>query len=788
MGKTALVLCCAMALCGPALAAGPPDWWDQHWQWRLVVEVVPASRRAGLNTARLELGDQGRLCQPDGRDVRVVSSAGALVPHRVEVEQGRGLAVLFELSGDLTRYYVYYGNPAAPKAESAWKEQLGGLTLETRPLNSTVTSPSGLLKEVQSKTVPYGKKPWGQIWDLENPFGPDDRYLSIYEGTLYLPETGRYVFAVNADDVGYFAVQGLANPMCWRRPGEMSQNWIDPRQPRGHRAISAKKGIYRISFYQAENWGGQFAALGWQTPSSKQIVAVPPEAFVRYVPAEVIGREERTGKLSAFFSVRLLHNLQFNSQRVLFPLLRVESRMTQRQKAAGLQDGWRFADGSTAAGAVVERYFRPAPQQTVTLTVSARDGSRATITRTVRVGGTRVLPMTVHLQVQGTGALVARDRPVQLRILALCEGTDELTYRLETVVAAGDGPPAVRSSRPLRLKPVPVGQASAGSGAAGVSGRRSRRPGRARAAPPEPAAQPWSEVVETFEAAAAQTRVRVRLSFLGVEIVSRKVAILGTDTDVPGLHFDASENLRDADGSLVVLRVADLRREGAPERVPYDPATGVVNVLVLDQMLGGPAGQSPETNFVGYLARLLEARYPGLDFQCRRSAPPPEADALPAAGFLHLQRLLATSRPNLVLLVLPPESVVNGVPLKEFRDYLTASLDQILARTRAEAVVVTPPPVPLAPDSSAAYARAAKEVGLRKGLPVVDLYSRFLLMENWIGLFQSLEGRYPSYSLYPNERGQEEVAEAVYAAVVEHLDGVLSAGSRRFASRSGRAR
>ena len=44
---------------------------------------------------------------------------------------------------------------------------------------------------------------------------------------------------------------------------------------------------------------------------------------------------------------------------------------------------------------------------------------------------------------------------------------------------------------------------------------------------------------------------------------------------------------------------------------------------------------------------------------------------------------------------------------------LTACVDQVHARSRAEVIIVTPPPMPGRPDASRPYARAAKQVGLR---------------------------------------------------------------------------
>ena len=79
------------------------------------------------------------------------------------------------------------------------------------------------------------------------------------------------------------------------------------------------------------------------------------------------------------------------------------------------------------------------------------------------------------------------------------------------------------------------------------------------------------------------------------------------------------------------------------------------------------------------------------------------------------------------------------------------------------------------------YAQAAKRVGLQAGVPVVDLYSRFLLTEGWEELFRPEGDRHPSYLLYPNRIGQELIGREIYAAVMENYHRELSAGNRKAA-------
>lgn len=749
-----LAVCAGLAALGAraAVAAGPDDWWDSQWQYRLTVEVVEAARRGGINTALLNLAEQGQLCRPDGRDVRVMALGGRPVPHCVRVRDNKTLDVLFRVPDDSDRFRIYYGNPLAEKAEGQWDESLGGLLLETRPVDRPVNSPNEIPGAVRRYTRTFGSKPWEQIWDLQNPFGRNDLYMSIYKGTLYCPETGQYLFAINADDVAFFSIEELADPMCWRGPGVPSMGWHDPQNPRATREVSAQKGVYHVRYYHVENYGSQLAKLGWRTPSSDTIITVPKEAFVRYLPAEILAREEQGRILSPFFVARHRYNLRVNGLEPGFPAYRFETRMSPESRAAGLQYLWDFGDGSTASGPVVEHMFSGAESRQVTLTVRDADGGEARLARPVTppVGSAREARLRLHVhadsQLMGSGA------PLRLHVLALGQGAAEQPFELVTSAVRGRGP-----GREERTRSFPLLLAA---GSPDVQGER-------------------AEVQETYPSTRGNLRITVRALLRGVEVALEKMAVLRTDGPLTGLHLDRAQNLRDQENSLVVLRLAAAHRSEATPRRICEPKTGAVTIVAFDEMLGGPPGRSGQTNYGEALRGLLAARYPELAFTFRRSGPEGGAECSPLERFLHLSRSMGRSRINVALLVCQPQSVINGVPVGEFEKCLSASVDQVLKCSRAEVIVLTPPPVPGSPEAARPYARAAKRVGLRKGVPVVDLYSRFLLMEDWEGLFQPGTGRYPSFRLYPNERGQERIAREVYAAFIENFHRDVSAGMRK---------
>lgn len=761
MKKGLPYLRCLLALCAavvglaadgpsaaPPQATGQEHWWDAHWSYRLTVEVVEPSRRRGINTASLNLGEQSQFCRPDGRDVRVLRGDDRPVPHRVRVQDNKTLEVLFQAPDDCSLFRVYYGNPAAETAEADWKQNLGGLFLETRPIGEPLSRPEDIPGAVQHYTAVFGRKPWGQISDVANPFGRNDLYMSIYKGTLYCPETGDYVFAVNADDMAFFGIEELASPLCWRSPGSPSMSWHDPNNPRAVRKLTVRKGIYHISYYHVQNFGAALARLGWQTPSSDTIVTVPPEAFVQYIPAEIASREALGQALSPFFVTTHLYSLKVNGLEPGFPVYRFESRMPAGQGGSGVEFRWDFGDGMGASGPTADHEFGRAESYEVAMTVKNANGGEAIVKRPVTPAAQPVKEMTLQLQVQAGRGLIGPASPLQLRIMAVGSGAAEHDFDLVTT-AGGVGGQEQTARQSLHI---------------------------ARNARPQ--GQQWTEVDEFYPPNGGDLRVKVEALLHGVRVVGEDVAVLATDGPLTGLHLDKSQNLRDEEGALVVLRLADTMRRTAPLRRLCETKSGTVSMLVFDEMLGGPPGQFGPGEYTNLLAAFLSARYPEIAFKCERLAGGDEAEPLPMQSFVHVYHAMARARPNLVLLVCQPQSVINGVPMEDFEKYLEASLDQILARSRAEAILVAPPPVPGSPEMARPYAAAVKRVGLRKGIPVVDLYSRFLLLSGWESLFGQNVGREPSFLLYPNEQGQEMIAEEIGATVLENFHEELSAAVR----------
>jgi len=758
--KALLVLMLPLACGVQAGGSGGWQWWNENWNYRLIVAVVPAGQRGGIEVAHVNLAEQSELCRPDGRDVRVLDSQGRIVPHDVRLRDNKTLDVHFFLPADVQTFYVYYGNPNAETVDYEWPATSGGgLTLETRPIGASAARADQIGEWLEKFPSVFRKQPWGQVYDLENPFGRDDLYMSIYEGVIYCPEDGQYVFAVKADDVASFEIEGLPGPLCWRDAGVPNQQWEDARHPHATCRITLRKGIYHIRYCQIENWGTQLAALGWRKPSSDAIVAVPPQAFVKYLPADIVGRQEFGQDLAPFFMAEHRYNLVVNSSDSRFPFFRFQSRsLLPGGWDRDWSYEWDFGDGSSGSGPVVYHEFDALKTYEVALTVRSAWGQQGRIVRPVSPGAGPLKYMTLEMVVESPVEMARAGRPVRLNVFLRNRGTLKRPLLLECVTehwSAAGQERTVESSTIEDLEPT----LSEDGG--------------------------WLRVAKELPPPEDNLYLSLRLLLHGIPVVERRLGVLRTDRPLGELREEQGQELQDAEGRQVMLVLAHVAADDAPARRLCEEKTGKVKVLAFDEGLAGPPGPENRGSYLRLLQELLDRAYGGLHFEIERSCTNGQGGYLPIRRFVAARRELMLAKPNLVLLVCQPEAVANGVPIDAFEHYLVASLDQILTQSRAAVVVVTPPPVPGRGDLARAYAKTAKRVGLAKKVAVVDLYSRFLLTEGWPALLEAAGERHRCFQLFPNLRGQRWIAREIYASIVDALHGELSAAVRRAAYMKG---
>lgn len=763
MHRFPLRLTCLFALlCALPVSAAPASWWNDAWQYRLILRVVAQERRAGINTARVDLAEQSVLCAEDGHDVRVVDEQGRLLPHAVEAEDG-ALGVRFLVRPDAETYYLYYGNPKAPPAVHQWEEQLGGLTLETFALPYRAYNAGVISNLLNQQLHSFGSKQWRQINDLENPFGRNDRYISIYEGTIYCPEDGTYTFALNADDMASFYLEMGQQTLlrCWRDAGVPSEDWRDPKHENALKKTEdpLKSGVYRIRYYHVENGGAQLAKLGWQKPSSDSVVTVPPRAFVRYLPVDIRGRQQKGRDLNPFFVSHHRYTLLVNDRTGRFPNHRLESRSGE-QEHGEMTYSWDFGDGTTATGPSIDHEFPRMDAHEVTLTVTDAEGKKASVTRQVDHAPEPVKRMTLRMEVQFENEMpiLPAGGTARLQLFLKNQSSVRRSMTLQTLSARESD-----AEKSTLVESRPVEDLSPSSGGEGG----------------------WKPVRTALTLPRSNLYVTLRLLMHRRPIVEKKLAVLSTDRPLGKLTQDRAHNLRDSEGRLVLLRLADVKLSEVPERQITSHDSAWVRVLVIDERVAGPPDSKSPRGYVRMLTRRLEESYPDLRFLSSRPNLGLEEEYPLIGRFVATQRHALKTRPNLVILVGQLESVVDTVPLEAFDSYLVAAVDQILTQTHAHVVLATPPPLPGRPRLARDYARITKRIGLRKGLVVTDLYSRLMLTPEWKELFKPYGGSRPSYQLYPNRNGQNLISRELLTSIVGRLHEDLSRAARRASLRPG---
>jgi len=521
--------------------------------------------------------------------------------------------------------------------------------------------------------------------------------------------------------------------------------------------VVLQKGVYRFAFYHVENWGSQFAALGWKRPSSDAIVTVSPEAFVTYLPANILGRDVQGQDLAPFFVAEHDYNLMVNSHDFKFPVYRFESRLHRPgDDLSRWTYHWDFGDGSSASGRQVRHEFGAVESYEVSLTVRDELGRTATITRPISPPAEPVKRVQLQMEVESEREMVTQEERINYSVLLRNRSSVRRDPVLKTERSRGGGESEETSSYSTELRNLEPTLKGEGG---------------------------WLRLNRTLPPPSQNLSVTISLMLHERPVVEKEIAFKRTDRPLGDLYLGPSQQLREKksgrEDSLVVLVLADVKASQAPERKLCEPSTGDVQVLVFDEGLAGPRGRERGDNYLTMLKKLLEHSYTGLTFNIERRTTGKSGQDLPIRVFVETYKEVIASRPNLVLLVCQPEAVINGIPVEAFEDALIASLDQILTQSKAALVLVTPPPLPQRADLSRSYARVVKKVGLSKGIPVVDLYSRFLLTDRWRSLFTPGSGRQQTFQLYPNLRGQRKIARETYESIVDQLHLELSAAVRK---------
>lgn len=238
------------------------------------------------------------LARPEGSDV-TVSDAGGLLKHRVlQAGPGTFLRVAFEYRDpdDVTvafgatpnpardrpppapgesPYYAPPPVPLPPSEENAW-EPTAGLLLTTFPLPEGVRADDwqDMRRTLAAarKLGLYGRDFTDAVYHGYHPFSDADKFVSVYEGWIGIPEDGDYTFCTSSDDASFLLVDGKV-VVSW--PGAHGA----VGDTRFKKKITLAKGVHRFAYHHVNFGGPTIACAAWQGPSWDRIVPIAPESF-----------------------------------------------------------------------------------------------------------------------------------------------------------------------------------------------------------------------------------------------------------------------------------------------------------------------------------------------------------------------------------------------------------------------------------------------------------------------------------------------------------------------------
>jgi len=213
----------------------------------------------------------------DGRDIRVINSAGKSVNHEIlRLGPGDDVELLFDCLGAKvgTMYAIYFGNPAAPEPP-AWKAP-GGVVLEVRKrANGDCKNWNEYKKMFDESKEVLGKVLRPKIFDGYNPLGPNENFVTYYRACFHAPAAGMYRFATNSDKASFVWVDKV---MVAEFPG-----WHDKWQGQfGQHAgeIKLGAGTHVMEYYHVQSQGETATMAAWQLPGEKLLHLMEDNCFV----------------------------------------------------------------------------------------------------------------------------------------------------------------------------------------------------------------------------------------------------------------------------------------------------------------------------------------------------------------------------------------------------------------------------------------------------------------------------------------------------------------------------
>jgi hypothetical protein len=320
-------------------AAAGPAWWNASWRYRALV-TVPAN---GPGAYRVWIY-AGKRAEADGTDFRIIGPAGQPVDFAIvhSTPAGQHLIFFSEPKGDHSggTYAIYFGYPEAPVTRHARPQ--AGLLLKTLALPPTMKNVSwASIADFMTTAQVYGVDCWKQVFDAYNPFGPQSKYISSYEGFLECPKPGIYKFATMSDDGSFLTVDGRLVAQWPGQGHNITEGWHGEKSGQ----IELTAGRHRFRYVGLAFDGPRRMAAAWMPPGSTAWAIIPPSAFPPIFAVPVVATEDSKLPVCAAFGLEEVEYLECAEARMV---------AVQFTSQSGAREGkpvewtWDFGDGLTS--------------------------------------------------------------------------------------------------------------------------------------------------------------------------------------------------------------------------------------------------------------------------------------------------------------------------------------------------------------------------------------------------------------------------------------------------------
>ena len=280
----------------PALArAGADHWAIEGATLRFEAEVVqpPSDPAAGV---LVEIPDGGLLPRPFP-DVTVVAPSGeALVSQPVWHNPARGYTVAVQVTGKVSRVWVYLRGTSQAAAATASRGICPSLLLFTRPgpdeFDKALRLPATVLASADSVMGPVAN-----ICLSDNPFGPHEFFHSYFTGWIRRTKAARVYFCTVSRDQAEQSELRIDGHMVATWAANRSRN--DGAKGQFGSWVELAAGLHHVEYIQCAGAGGKEMQAAWRIPGETAgdlPVAIPQTAFLHSGRTRLIHADFRDGR------------------------------------------------------------------------------------------------------------------------------------------------------------------------------------------------------------------------------------------------------------------------------------------------------------------------------------------------------------------------------------------------------------------------------------------------------------------------------------------------------------